>query len=154
MKPLLGHFPEDIPRAYNGILAIRSCFALKAQSIAEIESDNRSARVLQQEITQRANGDSVSDARALGLGRPSMPRIDFRSRRRFQLIQQIIGLHAQPLAPAHLHVGLAHLFLGKCVPHLGGAARRKRHHVVRKMHGARGLLLKSQSAQPCDDDFL
>src|SRR5437588_13001092 len=89
MKPLLGHFPEDIPRAYNGILAIRSCFALKAQSIAEIESDNRSARVLQQEITQRANGDSVSDARALGLGRPSMPRIDFRSRRRFQLIQQI-----------------------------------------------------------------
>ena len=135
-------------------MAIGPRLALEAERVAEVESDDGGARELQQEVAQRPDGDGMRNVSAFGFGGLGVPRVHFPPRCRLQFIEQIVRLHSLSLAPAHLHVRLAHLFFRELVSHLRGATRRKRHHVIRKMDRTRGLFLKTQRAQPGHNDVL
>jgi len=74
---LLAEFREDVSRAHHGVLHVRPGLAFKAQRLFEVKCDDSVASVLQQEVTQRADGNLPRDALAY-VGRIlRMPRIHF-----------------------------------------------------------------------------
>src|SRR5262249_55197042 len=52
---------EDVARAAYGVLQVRAGLASELQSFFKIESDNRCARVFEQEVAQRGDGDLARD---------------------------------------------------------------------------------------------
>src|ERR1700681_296741 len=83
-----------------------------------------------------------------------MALVHFRKRRRFETVEQVVGLYAQALPAADLHVWLPGFFLIECVPEFSGAARRERHNLVGKMDGAIGLIRKTKCAEARLDHVL
>ena len=69
-------------------------------------------------------------------GASGVARIHFGARGGFQAIEQIVGFYAQAFAAAHFHVRFAGSSSRERVAHLGGAARRERHNLVREMNRA------------------
>ena len=67
---------EDVARAHRRVLHVGAGLAFEAERFLEIEGDHRVARELQQEITQRADGDFGRDVLA------APPRVVFRMARR------------------------------------------------------------------------
>jgi hypothetical protein len=84
-------------------IARRAGIALEAERFPKIEGDHRIARELQHEVAQRADGDlrAMRGARRRAL---RVPRVHFFQRLFDQLVDQIVGLHAQALAARNLDV--------------------------------------------------
>ncbi len=61
---------------------------------------------------------------ALAFRQRGVPLVHFRARGSFELIEQVVGLHAQPAAAAHLDVTPLRILRRKLVAHFRGAARR------------------------------
>src|SRR5258708_840104 len=78
---------ENIGGTDHGILRVRACVPLKAQSVLEIESDHGLFRELKHEVAQCSNGELRSNARALRFAQLSMTPIHFYASRRDQCIQ-------------------------------------------------------------------
>ena len=76
-----------------------------------------------------------------------MPAVDFFLRRGDQRVEQIVGLHAEALAPRYLDVGLGAIFFADLVAELQRAARRKRDHLVGEVRVVRGLLGVAQQPE-------
>ena len=76
-----------------------------------------------------------------------MARVHFLARARFELVDQVVRLHALALAAAHFDVRPLGVFGRNFVAHFEGAARRERHHVVGEMLQVVGLFGVSQRAQ-------
>ena len=98
---------KDVGGAHDRVLRVRSGFALEGQRLLEVEGDDRLLGELQHEVAQRADGDLLADAQALLLVEFGMPAVHFLLRRGDQRVEQIVGLHAESLAPRNLDVGLA-----------------------------------------------
>src|SRR5258706_8410016 len=71
----------------HGILRVRACVPLKAQSVLEIESDHGLFRELKHEVAQCSNGELRSNARALRFAQLRMTPIHFFASRGDQCIQ-------------------------------------------------------------------
>ena len=80
-------------------------------------------------------------------GELRMPRIHFLARARFQLVEQVVRLHALALAPAHFDVRPLGVLRRNFVAHFDRAARRERHHVVGEMLQVVRLFGVAQRAQ-------
>ena len=104
-------------------MAIRTGFALKAERVLEIESDDRIARKFQQKKAQRAYGDAVRDLLLFLRAHAGMALLDFGQRRGLQAIDQVVGLYAEPFASADLHVGFLGVLGGEFIPHFRRASR-------------------------------
>ena len=102
---VIAAFAKDIARTDDRVLDIRPGFAFEAQSVFEVERDDRIARELQHEVAQRANGNLLGDHSAVLARRGDVWRVSTSDARcRDQLVDQVIGLHAESLAPAHLDI--------------------------------------------------
>ena len=144
----------DVARAHGGVLHVGAGLALEAERFLEIESNHGIARVFEQEIPQRADGDLGRD-HALLFGRGfGVPGGDLGQRLFDELVDEVVRLDAEPLAAGHLDVGTAAILFGKLDAQLGAASGRERHHLVGEMHGARGLLGETELAQAGHDDVL
>src|SRR5216684_1478868 len=120
--------------ADDGILAVGSSLALKAQGILEIKSDDCVSGVLEQEVAQRADGDDVGDGSALDLGSLRVARVNLRARGGFQPVQKIVGLDAQAPPAAHLDETALGILRGELISHFLRAAWRERHNLVAEVH--------------------
>ena len=145
---------ENAGGAHDGILRVRSGLAFEAQRLFEIEGDHRLLGVLQHEVAQRADGDLRGDLLTLRLAQLRMARVDFLLRRGDELIEQIVGLHAETLAAADFDVGARLVFFAQVVAEFGGAARGQRDHLVGKMRVVVGGLAVAEAAQGFDDRVL
>ena len=79
-----------------------------------------------------------------------MARVHFRQRRSDQLVDQVIGLHAEALAPGDFNVGAALILFGKHVAKIHGAARSQSHHFIREVMIVVGLFGETHAAQCLD----
>src|SRR5262249_28068201 len=103
---------EDRVRSHNRVLNVWSCFAVKRQCLFEIESDDRVARVFQQEIAQRSDRDLVCNVSLFQLTQVRMAAGDFGQSIGFELVDEIIDLYAQPFTPGHTNGSSLAVFLG------------------------------------------
>src|SRR6185437_1478313 len=94
------------------------------------------------------NGD------AFRVRRRGVARIDFNAGGGFELIDQVVRLHALTFSTAHFDVRLLFVFLGNFVAHFLRATRRERDYVVSEMLQVIGLFGVSEGAQPLRDDAL
>src|SRR6185503_10133573 len=92
------HFAEDAVGADYRVLDVRPRLALKAERLLEVESNDRSACKLEQEVTKRGDRDLVSDAPLPRLMEIGVSRADFLEGVRFEPVDQIVGLHTEALA--------------------------------------------------------
>ncbi len=169
MVEVASRHPEDSPVAQRAVAteiamgALRyfllkftrnTVIAFDFQEALSFEGDHRSARELQQEVTQRAHGDFSGDG---ALGHRAVFRDDAKRLRpgRFnQLVHEVVGLHAQTFAPGNFDIRAFGVFDGEFDSQLGAAARRKRHHLVGKVNRALGLFIESERFQPRYHDIL
>ncbi len=125
--------------------------ALEAQSILEVEGDDRVARELEHEVAQRADGDLPGDFLAFRFVASRLARVYFGTGRRDELVDQVVGLDTETLASADLDVGPGQVLVGNVVAQFDGAARSERYHFVAEMDIAVGLFGISHAAQGLDD---
>src|SRR5579859_1958729 len=78
-----------------------------------------------------------------------MTRVDLFLRGGDQLVEQVVGLHAEAFAPADFDVGAGFIFLIENVAEFSGAARRERHHLIRKMR----VVIRSPSVPKAPERF-
>src|SRR5581483_2857872 len=105
------------------ILRIGPSFALKAERVLEVKGDNRVAREAQHEIPQRADANRVRNLCTLSIIELRMTRINLHARRGDDAIDQVIGLHAEALASAHLDERAVLIFLAEHIAELLRGAR-------------------------------
>src|ERR1039458_1399939 len=142
---------EDVARTDHGVLNVGPGLALEAQSILEVEGDDRVARELEHEVAQRADGDLPGDFLAFRFVASRLARVYFGTGRRDELVDQVVGLDTETLASADLDVGPGQVLVGNVVAQFDGAARSERYHFVAEMDIAVGLFGISHAAQGLDD---
>ena len=92
--------------ADDGVLDVGPGLALEAQRVLEVEGDDGVAGVAQHEVAERAYARSVCDvARVHRVREIGVAGVDFGSGGGDQLVEQIVGLHAEALAARDLDVG-------------------------------------------------
>ena len=135
-------------------MGIGAGFAFEAESVFEVEGDHGLLGVLQHEITQCADGDLRGDGFALGFAELRMTRVDFFFCRGDELVEQVVGLHAETSAATDFDVGAGFIFIAERVAEFGGAARGERDHLVGKMSVVVGGGVVTESAQGFYDGAL
>jgi len=151
---MLAVLHPDVPGAHRGVLQVGPCLAVEVEGVVEIENDQGLAREPHHEVAQRADGDVARGARGLFGRHVGVPDVHFAPRLLLEAVEQVVGLHAQPLAPADLDVGALAVLVGQLRAQLLGAARRQRHDLVGEMHAPLGFVGVAQPAQPFEDDVL
>ena len=91
-------FLEDAGGADDSVLRVGSGFAFEAQGFFEVEGDDGLLGELQHEVAQRADRDLRGDRQALSIGELRMAGVDFVFRGGDQLVEQVVGFHAETLA--------------------------------------------------------
>ena len=79
--------------------------------------------------------------------RPGLARVHFGARGGDELVDQVVGLDAEALAPADFDVGPGQVFVGNVVAKFDGAARRERHHLIAEVRVVIGLFGIAHAAQ-------
>src|ERR1700729_2491684 len=83
-----------------------------------------------------------------------MTRVDFFFCRSDELVEQVVGFHAETSAATDFDVGAGFIFIAKRVAEFGGAARGERDHLVGKMRVVVGDGVVTESAQGFYDGAL
>ena len=96
----------------------------------------------------------VATRRRCGFRIFGMPRRDFFQRLLDQLVDEIVGLDAQPLAAGDFDVGLLLVLFGQLDPHLDAGARRERDHLVGESARWPRPVFEAERAQPGDHHVL
>ena len=143
----MSRFAEDVAGAHYSVLNVRAGLALKAQRIFEVEGDDRIARELEHEVAQRADGDLFGNVLPFGLVAAGLARVDLGARGGDELVDQVVGLDAEALAPADFDVRTGQIFWRNVVAQLDRAARRERDHLVAEVRVVVGLLGVAHAAQ-------
>ncbi len=97
-------------------LQVRAALALEAQRFVDVEGYHFAARVLHHEVADGSHGNLASGPRDVPGGELRVALGDLTSRRLLQQIDEIVGLHAEPLAAGHLDKRLAGVFRRRRVP--------------------------------------
>ncbi len=102
----LPELAENIPRAHDAVLQVRSRLTFEGQGFLEVKSNDDAARKLQQEIAQRGDGDLARVLAIVRLDPAAMSReLTSSAALSDQSIDQVVGFDALAFAPGNLHVG-------------------------------------------------
>src|SRR4029077_566177 len=115
---------EDVGRAYDGVLRVRSGLAFKTERIFEIECNYGGLGVLQHEVAQRADGDLGGNCASFVIGELWVTRINFALGGGDETIDQIIGLYPETFAARNIDLALRFFFFRQFVAKFGSTARR------------------------------
>src|SRR6202035_2805176 len=120
----------------------------------KIKSDDRGARETQKKISQRADGDGMSDGSAFGFRSLGMSRIHFRPRAEFEAVEQVVGFDALAFPAANIDVLLLCVLSRNFVAQFLRATWGEGDHVISEMFQVVGFFVISEGAQARDDNLL
>ena len=90
---------------HHRILQVRTCFPFETEGFSKVESDHRVAGVFEKKVAKGSDGDLLSDCYLLFWSEIFSAGFDFLKRFFDQLVDQIVGLDPQSLAPRDFHIG-------------------------------------------------
>ena len=137
---------ENVCRPNHRVLRVRPSLALETQRVFEIKRDHRRLRVLQHEVTQRADRNLLRNLLPVVFRQLAIPRIHFLLCRRNQRVEQIVGFHPESLAPTDAYEGPRLVFFGQVVANLGRAAWSQHDHPVGQVREMVGSFTVTQIA--------
>ena len=154
-RPAFGELAENVVGPHDGILHVRSGFAVEVQGLFEVEGDDRVAREPEQEIAEGAHRDDAGDAcRRPSRQAPRCRACTSVSALAWSCVQKVIGLDPEPLASGDLDVGAFLILFRELVSELLAASRAESHHFIREVDRIPGLLFVSESLEPLQHDML
>ncbi len=154
--PLVLQLGPDVSRAHHAVLDVGPRLAREGEGLLHVEGDDLGAPELEEEVAQGAHRDLARGApplvggAALALARV-LADVDLRARLGDEGVHEVVGLHAEALAPGHLH---RRLLLGDGVPHRARGGGGEHDLLVGQVMRPRRGLLVAERGHPRLDHAL